>query len=196
MEITITVVRSSLITSILKHSTRTHNQGQQINKSAGTKLTGVTILEQIYRYKIDGCHHFPCVIFLPTSFSCSLSFCWINVAFTLLQPSGGFALIAARIMCGFLLQHKFSKKIRRLTKSKPVTVSDHCGSTCQHGAPETKAAVVVDGVVRLGEQEVSIWVVCTWVSRRKSMITGSIFGLPFSSTNSGKTTSSPARCSL
>ena len=74
------------------------------------------------------------------------------MAFTLLQPSGGFALIAARIMCGFLLQHKFSKKIRRLTKSKPVTVSHHCGSTCQHGAPETKAAVVVDGVVGLGEQ--------------------------------------------
>ena len=37
-------------------------------------------------------------------------------------------------------------------KSKPVTVCDHCGSTRQHGSPETKAAVVVDGVVGLGEQ--------------------------------------------
>ena len=37
-------------------------------------------------------------------------------------------------------------------KSKPVTIGDHCGSTRQHGSPETKAAVVVDGVVGLGEQ--------------------------------------------
>ena len=37
--------------------------------------------------------------------------------------------------------------------SKPVTISQHCRPTGQHRSPETKATIVIDGVVCLAEHQ-------------------------------------------
>ena len=37
--------------------------------------------------------------------------------------------------------------------SKPVTISQHCRPTGQHRSPETKATIVIDGVVCLREHQ-------------------------------------------